>query len=46
MWEKAQLVLARDGDVKIETHSGTLHVNVSPDAIVDVMIMPPAPAVR
>lgn len=46
----------RDGDVKIETQSGTVHVKISPDAartvkqgdtaIVDVMIMPPAPTVR
>lgn len=46
----------RDGDVKIETQSGTFHVRVSPDAArtlkdgdvatVEVIIAPPAPAVR
>ena len=46
----------RDGDVKIETQTGTFHVRVSPDAaralkdgdtaIVEVIITPPAPKVR
>jgi hypothetical protein len=46
----------RDGDVKIQTQSGTFHVKVSPDAArtlkngdtvtVDVVITPPAPTVR
>ncbi len=46
----------RVGDVKVETQSGTLHVKVSPDAartlkegdtaIVDGIIVPPAPTVR
>lgn len=46
----------RDGDVKIQTQSGTFHVKVSPDAArtlkngdtvtVDVLITPPAPTVR
>jgi hypothetical protein len=46
----------RDGDVKIETQSGTLRVKVSPDAarmlkdgdtaVVDVTITTPAPTVR
>ena len=46
----------RDGDIKIETSSGTFHVKVSPDAArtlkdgdsvtVEVMITPPAPTTR
>jgi hypothetical protein len=46
----------RDGDVKIETPSGSFHIKVSPDAVrtlkdgdtatVEVLIAPPAPTVR
>jgi hypothetical protein len=46
----------RDGDVRIETQTGTFHVRVSPDAArtlkdgdtatVEVIITPPAPTVR
>jgi len=46
----------RDGDVKIETQSGTFHVRISPDAArtlkdgdtatIDVIIAPPAPTAR
>lgn len=46
----------RDGDVKIETQSGTFHVRISPDATrtlkegdtatIDVIIAPPAPTAR
>lgn len=46
----------RDGDVKIQTQSGSFHVKISPDvartlkdgdtATVDVVITPPAPTVR
>ena len=46
----------RDGDVKIETQSGTFHVKISPDAArtlkdgdtatIDVIITPPAPTER
>jgi hypothetical protein len=46
----------RDGDVKIQTQSGTFHIKISPDAArqlkngdtatVDVVITPPAPTVR
>ena len=46
----------RDGDVKIQTQSGTFHVKISPDAArqlkngdtatIDVVITPPTPTVR
>ena len=46
----------RDGDVKIETQSGTIHVKIPPDAArtlkdgdtatIDVVITPPSPTVR